>query len=170
MATRTGHELAGLAVMTLTGGERLGRVEDVVFQPATGRVTGLLVDRGGMFSKPKFLPAAQIQSLGADAVTVSGEDALTEASPTQSDSAEVAAKTLDGRVVLTQAGTVIGKVADVSVDTEGLVVGALVIATGLLENALHGRPLLPLSQVQAIGADSVIASNDYDPKSPAAHV
>ena len=169
MATRTGRELAGLAVVTLTGGERLGRVDDVVFHPATGQITGLLVDRGGMFSKPKFLPAGQIQSVGADAVTVTGEDALTEANPTLPGSAELASKALDGRPVLTQAGTVIGKVADVSVDTESLTVLALVISTGLLDNALHGRPLLPLTLVQAVGADSVIASNSYDPKSPAAH-
>lgn len=171
MATRTGRELSGLAVVTLSGGERMGRVDDVVFLPATGRVTGLMVDRGGMFSKPKFLPAGQIQSIGADAVTVTGEDALLEgdSNSPQSDPAEQTAKSLDGRPVLNQSGTVIGKVADVAVETESLTIPALVIATGLLDNALHGRPLLPLSLVQTIGADSVIASNDYDPKSPPAH-
>jgi len=156
----------GLAVITLSGGERLGRVEDVVFVMATGQVAGLLVDRGGMFSKPKFLPAAQIQSIGADAVTVAGEEALAEASP---DPTALASKTLDGRPVLNQAGTVLGKVADVVVDTDGLTVPSLVLSTGLLDNALHGRPLLPLSLVQAIGADSVIVSNSYDPKAPPAH-
>ncbi len=169
MATKTAHELAGLAVMTLTGGERLGRVDDVVFVPATGQITGLLVDRGGMFSKPKFLPAGQIQSLGADAVTVTGEDALIEANPPQSNPAEVASKTLAGRPVLNPAGTVLGKVSDVAVDTDTLTVPSLVIATGLLDNALHGRPILPLSLVQTIGADSVIASEAYDPKSPNVH-
>ena len=166
MATRTGRELAGLAVITLNGGERLGRVEDVLFLPSSGQVAGLLVDRGGMFSRPKFLPAGQIQSVGADAVTVAGEEALAEAGP---DPAAVASKTLDGRPVLNQAGTVLGKVTDVIVDTDSLLITALVLSTGLLDNALHGRPLLPLSLVQAIGADSVIASNSYDPKAPPAH-
>lgn len=166
MATRTGRELAGLAVMTLNGGERLGRVEDVVFVPASGQVSGLLVDRGGMFSKPKFLSAGQIQSLGADAVTVGGEEALAEAAPEPSG---IASKALDGRPVLSEAGTVLGKVADVVVETDGLTISALVLSTGLLDNALHGRPLLPLSLVQAVGADSVIVSNSYDPKAPPAH-
>ena len=164
MATRTGRELMGLAVVTLNGGERLGRVDDVVFVPTTGQVAGLLVDRGGMFSKPKFLPTAQIQSVGADAVTVAGEEALAETAP---DPAGLASKTLDGRPVLNQSGTVIGKVADVTVDTDSYTVPALVISTGLLDNALHGRPLLPLSLVQTVGADSVIASDTYDPKSHA---
>lgn len=169
MATRTGREIAGLAVMTLTGGERLGRIDDVVFHPVSGRVTGFLVERGGMFSKPKFLPVSQIQSVGADAVTVTGEDVFSENSPTQPDPADVTAKSLDGRPVLSQSGTVIGKVSDVSIDTDSLIVPALVIGTGLLDNALHGRPLLPLSLVQTIGTDSVIAENAYDPKSPAPH-
>ena len=71
---------------------------------------------------------------------------------------------------MNQAGTILGKVADVAVDTETLRVPHLLLATGLLDNALHGKPQLPLSLVQTIGADSVIVSNTYDPKAPAANV
>jgi len=167
MVLKTGRELAGLAVVTLTGGERLGRIADVVFQ-TTGQVTGFLVDRGGMFTKPQFLAAAQVRGLGADALTIEAETALTEATPLSTE--EMAAKALEGRPVLNQAGTILGKVADVAVDTETLLVPHLLLATGLLDNALHGKPQLPLSQVQTIGADSVIVSNTYDPKSPESHV
>jgi uncharacterized protein YrrD len=165
MALKTARELAGLAVVTLTGGERLGRVADVVFRPANGQVAGFLVDRGGMFSKPRFLASAQVQGLGADALTVEGETALAEAAPAEAEG--LAAKPLEGRPVLSQAGTVLGKVADVAVDTEALLVPYLLLATGLLDNALHGKPQLPLSLVQTVGADSVIVSNAYDPKAPA---
>ena len=167
MTVKTGRELAGLAVVTLTGGERLGRIDDVVFQAATGAVSGFLIDRGGMFSKARFLAASQVQGLGADALTITSEEALSEAAPP--DAGE-AAKPLAGRPVLNQAGTVLGRVADVVVDTDTLSVPYLLLATGLLENALHGKPQLPVSEVQAIGADSVIVSNTYDPKAPAAHV
>ena len=167
MAMKTARELGGLAVVTLTGGERLGRITDVVFQVTTGRVAGLLVDRGGMFSKPRFLASAQVRGLGADALTIEGEETLTEAAPASAE--ELAAKPLEGRPVLNQAGTILGKIADVAVDTEALRVPYLLLATSLLDNALHGKPQLPLSQVQTIGADSVIVSNAYDPKSPVAN-
>ncbi len=167
MALKTGRELVGLAVVTLTGGERLGRVADVVFQPSAGHVTGFLVDRGGMFTKPKFLAASQVQGLGTDALTITGEEALTDMAPVNPD--ELAVKTLEGRPVLNQAGTILGKIADIAVDTDGLTVPHLLLATGLLDNALHGKPQLPLSLVQTIGADSVIVSNAYDPKSSASH-
>ncbi len=166
MAMKTGRELAGLAVVSLGGGDRLGRIDDIVFRLDTGRVTGFLVDRGGMFSKPKFLPAAQVQGLGTDALTVPGEDVFSDA-PT--DPAEIAAKALESRPVLAPSGTVIGKVADVLVETDTLSVPALLIATGLLPDALHGKPRLPLASVQTIGADSVIATQDYDPKAPNNH-
>jgi len=168
MAVKTGRELAGLAVVTLAGGERLGRVADVIFQAATGQVIGFLVDRGGMFSKPRFLAAAQVQGLGTDALTITSEEALTETAPTGAE--EIIAKPLEGRPVLNQGGTILGKVADVAVDTDALRVPYLLLATGLLDNALHGKPQLPLSQVRTIGADSVIVLNTYDPKTPATSV
>lgn len=168
MAIKTRRELTGIAVVTLTGGERLGRIDDVIFQSAGGRIVGFLVDRGGMFSKAKFLAAAQVQGLGADALTITGETALTEAAPMVAG--ETVAKAIEGRPVLSQAGTVLGKVADVVVDTENLRVPHLLLATGLLDNALHGKPQLPLPEIQTIGADSVIVLNTYDPKAPAAHV
>ena len=168
MAVKTARELAGLAIVTLAGGERLGRVADVVFQATTGAVAGFLVDQGGMFSKPKFLASGLVRGLGADALTITAQEALTEVSSTATD--EIAAKTLEGRPVLNQAGTILGKVTDIAVDTEALRVPYLLLATGLLDNALHGKPQLPLSLVQTIGADSLIVSNDYDPKSSNAHV
>ena len=168
MAVKTARELAGLAIVTLAGGERLGRIADVVFQATTGAVAGFLVDRGGMFSKPKFLASGLVQGLGADALTITAEEALTEASSTITD--EIAAKSLEGRPVLNQTGTILGKVTDIAVDTETLRVPYLLLATGLLDNALHGKPQLPLSLVQTIGADSLIVSNDYDPKSSNSHV
>lgn len=165
MDTKTGRELAGLAVMTLTGGERLGRIHDIIFHSGTGRITGFTVDPGGLLARHKFLAAAAVQSVGSDALTVTAADTLL-ANPPATDPAEIPSKSLDGRPVLNPTGTAIGKVSDVVVDTATLAITSILLSTGILDNALHGRPALPFSFVQAIGADSVIVSNDYDPKNP----
>lgn len=162
MAEKTGKELAGLAVVTLAGGEKLGRIDDVVFNPANGLVTGFFVDRGGMFSKAKFLPAGDVQGLGDDALTTQSESALLDGP--SAITGEVAAKTMENLPVLNPEGTVLGKVADVGVDTVNLTVPYLVLSGSLLANALHGKPHLPISAVQTVGADSVIVSSSYDPK------
>ena len=162
MAEKTGKELAGLAVVTLAGGAKLGRVDDVVFNPVTGLVTGFFVDRGGMFSKTKFLPAGDVHGLGDDALTTQSESALLDGP--SAITGEVAAKTVENLPVLNPAGTVLGKVADITVDTQALTVPYLVLTTNLLDRALHGSPHLPVSAIQTVGADSVIVSSSYDPK------
>lgn len=168
MAIRTGRELAGLAVVSLTGGDRLGRVDDVIFDSSAAAVVGVLVDRGGMFSKPKYLEATHVRAVGSDALTIDSETALTEFDPAALGATMLPMKPLDGRPVLTEAGTIVGKIADIGVDTDTLRVPYFVISTGLLDNTLHGKPHLPMTAVQAIGADSVIVSNSYDPKAPEA--
>lgn len=162
MAVKTGKELSGLAVVTLTGGEKLGRVNDIVFDPNTGRITGFFVDRGGMFSKPKFLPAGDVQSLGDDALTVASDKVLLDGPSALTG--ELAAKTAESLPVLNPAGTVLGKIADIAVDTQSLTVPYFVLATGIIGDTLHGKPHLPISAVQTVGADSVIVLDSYDPK------
>ena len=162
MAIKTGKELTGLAVVTLTGGEKLGRVDDVVFDPSSGRVTGFFVNRGGMFSKPKFLPVDDVHGLGDDALTVTSDKVLLDG-PSDLTS-EIAAKTAENLPVLNPAGTVLGRVADIGIDTQSLTVPYLILATGIISDTLHGKPHLPVSAIQAVGADSVIVSAAYDPK------
>lgn len=164
MALKTGGELGGLAVMTLAGGARLGRVHDIVFHAPTGRIAGFLVDTGGLLAKPRFLPAGQVHSLGADALTVTDADALEEASLAQAEPDTLEARSLAGRPVMSEAGTAWGTVKDVLVETDTLVVPSLVLATGFLDNALHGRPSLPLPLVRTVGKDSLVVPNTYDPK------
>jgi len=162
MAIKTGKELSGLAVVSLTGGEKLGRIDDVVFDPSSGRVTGFFVDRGGMFSKQKFLPAGDVHGLGDDALTVASEKALLDGPSALTG--ELAAKTAENLPVLNPAGTVLGKVSDIGVDTQAMTVPYLILATGIIGDTLHGKPHLPVSAIQTVGADSVIVSASYDPK------
>ncbi len=155
--------------MTLTGGERIGRIDDVILHAATGRITGFLIGAGGLFSKAGFLPAGQVQTLGTDALTVPTAEALQDHSPAQTDPAEIAAKSLEGRPVLTESGTVLGKVAGILVDDQTLMVSALSLSTGIMDNALHGKPHLPWSTIKTLGEHSVIVPASYDPKDAAAH-
>ena len=168
MAVQTGQELNGLAVVTLAGGERQGRIEDISFHIATGRLVGFWVTTGGLIAHSLFLPTENVQSVGADALIVATHDALLKGHKAASPD-EFQAKALDGRTVLSESGTVLGKIADVLIDTDALTVPAFALATGFLTNALHGKPHLPLSFVKTVGPDSVIVSNDYTPNAPSTH-
>lgn len=167
MAVKTGGELNGLAVMTLAGGTRLGRVHDIVFQPLSGRIVGFLVDTGGLLAKPKFLTTGHVHAIGTDALTVTDAEVLEDSSQAVADPDYLEARSLAGRAVMSEAGAALGTVKDVLVDTEGLVVPSLVLATGFLDNALHGRPTLPLAVVLTVGKDSLVVPSSYDPKAAA---
>ena len=48
-------------------------------------------------------------------------------------------------------------------DDQSLLV-SLVLTTGLLDNVLHGKPHLPVATIKAIGKDSIVIPDSYDPK------
>ena len=165
MQTRTAKELAGIAVVTTSGGERLGRVTDVVFDAQSGHALGFVVHIGGLLSHARFLPSAEIEALGADAVTVRRPDALSETLPPHDTFPTLSARTLEGRPVLNEGGTVLGNVSDALV-SEDLTVPGLTLSTGFFSTALHGHPHLPLAAIQTVGPDSVVVLNTYDIKAP----
>ncbi len=160
---RTASQLNGIAVVTTTGGERLGRVADVLVDVSQGRVAGFVVNTGGLLARPHFVAASEVQALGPDAVTVARPDALSETVPPHDVFPILSIKQLGGRPVLNQMGTVLGNVTDAMTEDD-LTVPALSISTGVVNTALHGHPLLPLSEVVTVGPDSVVVHNSYDPK------
>jgi sporulation protein YlmC with PRC-barrel domain len=162
MVYLTGSELAGLAILTLTGGQRIGRIQDVVFCP-DGRITGFFVaGDGGRL----FLPAGQVRSIGGDALTIEDEQGLTPEREAPSGEGEYPSRSLHGRPVVGEAGTILGKIADIRVDTAALQVTMVLMTTGLMDSLLHRRKAIPIEMVRAIGEDSVIVSDVYDPASP----
>jgi uncharacterized protein YrrD len=60
-------ELIGKPIVSADGGQKLGRVRDLLLDDEGHEVLGLVV-RHGMFKKEDVLPASAVQSLGPDAV------------------------------------------------------------------------------------------------------
>jgi uncharacterized protein YrrD len=166
---RTAAELSGLAVVSATTGERLGRIHDVLFEGASGRITGFVVHGGGLLAKPQLLRRLLVRSLGADAVVVEGGAVLEEVDSEPALSDSLSARSLDDRPVLDESGKAVGKVAGVLVDEATITVPALLLAAGLIDKVLHGKPQLPLSVIKAFGADSLVVPISYDPKAADQH-
>lgn len=159
---RTAGQLAGLAVVGEGTGERLGRVQDVLFDPSSGQITAFLVRTGGILAKAQVLTRLFVRSLGADAVLVESGKVLEEAHADPPVPGSLSAHSLDDRPVLDDSGKLLGKVTDVLVDEAALTVTALQLSTGLLEAVLHGKTHIPLPVVKAIGADSIVVPASWD--------
>ncbi|WP_405018058.1 PRC-barrel domain-containing protein [Kitasatospora sp. NBC_00070] len=105
--------LAGMTVVT-SAGVAVGRVKDVVFDAASGRVTRLaLVDRG-LLARPLrvTLPWEAVYALGSDAVMIRGPEVLIPA-PEDTPKDNVV-----GARAVADDGHQVGRVADVLLDVK----------------------------------------------------
>ena len=149
------NELFGKEVVRQTSGEKQGNVYDIVFDEESRNIVALLV--GGMVRRGKVLRWTSVTSVG-DVVVVGGEEALDKLG----EDPEVAnlhkkKHRVTGTEIVTQEGEKIGEVRDVFVNERGRV-GGYEVSRGIVSD-LRGRKFLPIENVQAIGKDTIIASN-----------
>ncbi len=123
-------ELKGRAVVSLDDATKIGEVEDLMVDPVSLHVVSLRV-HAGHFKAPLTIPAGDVQSVGADAVTLTTNSTLAGApSPdtdTGPDSAASAAPAVEltsvlGTKVVTDAGTLVGRLSDVVLDWSQLAI------------------------------------------------
>lgn len=157
MEPRDANDLMSMPVMATDSGSELGRVKDVLFDPSSHSLLGLMVSANGGGGAVMFLQRGRIKGLGQDAITVEGEAAL-QPFATAGRAREIVDSGihLRGASVLTEGGDAIGKVDKVLVNEDGSV-ASYQVAKGLLGFA--SRREIPPSEVLSIGEDAVIVSN-----------
>lgn len=153
---RTVKELVGLAVVGEQSGDRLGRIQDVLFEPRTGAIDGFLVHPGGLFHKAQLLPRAAVRALGEDALLVLPDRALEEVKAEPPIPGALAATTLEGRPVLDDQGTFLGKAIDWGVAQDTLTIVGMYYSEGVLASVFRKEPAVPFSSIKAIGEASIV--------------
>jgi uncharacterized protein YrrD len=111
-------ELVGLPVLSITEGESIAEIKDVLYAPERGGVLGFTMNRrrtlGGPLKEP--LGLASIFAIGPDAVTVADSSALTGGTSKLRGNARADAhRNVLANQVLTDTGTTIGQIADLIV-------------------------------------------------------
>ena len=104
--------LTGMAVLSLSSGNKLGRVADVHIDPVNGLVLGLLLtgEEGATFD----LPYEKIFSFGRDAVMAESDEAVGLVSDIEAPKGRNA-KDLYGTKIVLESGAVLGDIADILV-------------------------------------------------------
>ncbi|MES2465282.1 MAG: PRC-barrel domain-containing protein [Armatimonadota bacterium] len=166
----TAGELSGLAVVSEGSGDKLGKVQDVLFDAPSGSVTAFLVHPGGMFTKPLLLPILAVRTVGADALLVEQGHVLEAIASDPPLPGSLSVKSLDGRPVLDDTGKYLGKMTDVTLTADSLSVADLQYSGGVIDSMLHGKPTIPLAVVKAIGPDSIVVPASYGAPQEAAEV
>ena len=149
------NELFGKEVVRQTSGEKQGNVRDIVFDEESLNIVALLV--GGMVGRGRALRWTSVASVG-DVVVIGGEEPLEKLGKDLevADLRKRSHRITDTEIV-TQEGEKIGEVRDIFVNERGRV-GGYEVSRGMVSD-LRGRKFLPIENVQAIGKDTIIASN-----------
>lgn len=155
---RKRKELQGLAVLDVSGGKKLGTVGDVVVSPDDGRVMALTIAGGMLGGNGSYVAAEDVRAIGADAITVDGENVARPESEMPDDlrAARDVSRQLPGKKVVTENGTLLGTVHDVLVDESALRVSGLTIGGGLLSS----EDAIAADRIVSVGPDALIVTDE----------
>lgn len=153
-------EVIGRAVVSSEGGERIGRVSDVLLDPGSRRVVGLVL-AGGVFKSEHVLRYADVQTLGRDAVIARGSDGVLDAEAWRLQGVEaLRASTLTHKRVLTTGGRHLGEIDEVFVDDQTGAVEAFEVRGSMLGGLRHTRSRLARGDGITIGTDAVLVPEE----------
>lgn len=151
----TASQIKGLPVVTVTGGDDVAEVRDVIYSPQAGRLVGLTLNKRGRFSgrAREVLPAEAIHAIGRDAVMIVDESRLSAPQDAPDEVARPAAeRNVIGNDVLTEGGVSLGTVRDLAL----LVGGGGEVVGYQIEKAGGSRGYIPLPAQLAISGAALV--------------
>ena len=110
------NELKGRGVLALSNAEKIGQVEEVLFDAQFRQVLGFRVKRSGLFGKAQALLRDSVSSIGAAALTVQSPDVIND----EERFAELANASTSSQVertqVVTESGELLGTIAHLEIE------------------------------------------------------
>lgn len=148
--------LKGIAAVSISKGEKVGAVEDVVVDTEERRVAAFKITSGGLLRKDHcFLPFSAVQSIGSDAIMIPDE-AVLQKSYGDRVSGYLDLGKLSGVRVVTDAGTVIGNVSTIHFDPSTGQITEFEVGKGGLGGVFSSHTMIGAGSVTSIGNDIMI--------------
>lgn len=156
-----GADIRRLPVVSISTGEDIAEIRDIVYDAEAGAVVGFTLNKRGMLSgrRREVLSTANVHAIGHHAVMVTGEEQLLD--PAEADEAIAAPegdRNVIGNDVLTESGVSLGTVVDVVVRAapgpEGRAGAVVGYAVKLANGPRHYIPLP--AQLAVSGAALVV--------------
>jgi len=154
---RKWSEIKGLAVVAMDTGMKMGTLEDFYFDPQQSGIYALLI-KTSLFAH-RALPTSNISAIGVDAVTFASEEHLIKEKSDELIAKLPLGSTVLSYNVLSEGGTVIGKIGNILLDVSiptAIKVVAFELASGL-RGRISGRyPTFDSKQVLRYGQDLIV--------------
>ena len=142
-------ELNGRGVVALSTAEKIGRVDDVLFDAQYRRVLGFRVKKGGLFGQTEVLLRDSVTAVGDAALTVPSPDVINDEGRFAELAHAAALSQVDGTKVVTEGGDLLGTIAHLEVDDDARTVTAYTLASSLTDRVLR-------REEEAVAADEVL--------------
>jgi uncharacterized protein YrrD len=122
MTTYEFDDLKNLPVISNAAAREIGRVKEVLFNPAANALYGLVVTPAEKDGPPLLIPLRGIRSIGKDAITIESLN-VAERFEENVEAQEISAADgyRSGMEVMTQSGESVGKVDKVTINEDGTV-------------------------------------------------
>lgn len=151
--------LVGLPVVTVSGGEDVAEVRDVVYSAEQGRVLGFTLNKRGFLSgrMRSVIPAETVAGIGTDAVMIPDDGCCllgTDAAP-DGLGAPDASRNVIGNAVMTDGGVRLGHVVDVILHRGR---GVRVVGYEIRADEGPATRFLPLGCQQAVSGEVLVVS------------
>jgi uncharacterized protein YrrD len=147
-----GSDLIGRLVVSYDNGEKIERIQDLVFDRDSNRLLCFVVEESGWFRSARVIPFEHVQSIGVSAVIVPSRTSVLNASELpQIQELMRMNNVLQGTRIMTINGRDLGTIADLYFDRYTGKVEGYEVSGGVFADAHSGRSYVPAPQAIKIG-------------------
>lgn len=153
------HDLKDKPIVSVSGGEKLGFVDDLYLDPSGRQILGLRSRSGGLITHRAAMSLDSLQAVGEDALTVKDASVLNDEGSFSDLKSSRLAERLVGTQVLTESGKELGNIADLRLDLPAGRVSDLELGVGLIDRVRGEEHLIPTTAIRSIGTDAVVVES-----------
>ncbi len=152
-------EIKGLAVFSIVDGKEIGRVKDLLVNPANKTVDYLIIEIPNWYFGAHVIAFDIAAGIGKDAVMVEAGSALKELNqePASIDLVDQGVKLIGSRV-LTRKGIIVGKISEYYVNADN----GQIIGCELIDNDNNIKGIIPSRAALTFGKDVLVVDNNID--------
>ena len=154
------RDLIGRLIITVTRGEIVGKVKDVLIDPEKWEIAALVLPSKAFRKETNIIPRGVVHIFGRDVVLVKSNEAMPRDDTLEHVASLIAVSgEMKGRQIATEKGVRVGVLNDIVVDEAGKVV-AYDLAKVYVKGPIAESKEIPFHATRSVGPDLII----IDPK------
>jgi len=154
------EDILGLPIMSISEGENVGKVQDMVVNPKEGTVDYLLINDEDWYMEKKVLPFKDVEGIGEFAVTTENKAKITPVS-SQPSAVELLKENImvTGARVITSKGKLLGRTGDFYINEEtGKITGCDLIPV----NSQGPQSVIPAEKVLTYAREFIVVDSSAE--------